>query len=139
MKVRYWLLLLFIPLPVMAGFFFFQTDDNVTVASAWEHVDLNPPHVDHSPLISGPLESGRAATAVCLDCHEEQGDEMLHNVHYTWLSEPVEIPGREEPVAIGKRNLINNFCSGTQSNEASCSKCHAGYGFVDQKFDFLAL
>jgi octaheme c-type cytochrome (tetrathionate reductase family) len=93
-------------------------------------------HVDHSALISSELATGREATAVCLDCHGEQGQQMLSNVHYTWLGEPAEVPGHDEPVAIGKRNLLNNFCIGTQSNEEACSKCHAGYGFVDQNFDF---
>jgi len=93
-------------------------------------------HIDHTALITGPLESGRDATAVCLRCHADQGEQMLNNVHYTWMSEPVEVPGHDEPVGIGKRNLLNNFCIGTQSNEASCSKCHAGYGLTDQNFDF---
>jgi octaheme c-type cytochrome (tetrathionate reductase family) len=92
--------------------------------------------VDHTPLIEAEIASGRDATAVCLDCHEEAGQQMLHNVHYTWQSEPVDVPGHDEPVAIGKRNLLNNFCIGTQSNEAACSKCHAGYGFTSQNFDF---
>lgn len=136
MKARYWLLLLALPLPVIAGIFFYQGPADGKETSAWENVETNPPHVDHSVLIKGPLESGRQATAVCLECHEEQGEEMLHNVHYTWLSEPVQVPGHEEPVSIGKRNLLNNFCIGTQSNEEACSKCHAGYGFTDQNFDF---
>lgn len=136
MKFRPWYLLLVLPIPLLAGMYLFQGSAGETVSSAWETVDTNPPHVDHTPLIKIPLTSGREATALCLECHEEQGDAMLHSVHYTWLSEPVQVPGRDEPVAIGKRNLLNNFCIGTQSNEASCSKCHAGYGFTSQAFDF---
>lgn len=136
MKNRYWFLLLALPLSVVFSFFLFKSTTSVAVASAWDNVETNPPHVDHTPLIKTPLTSGREATALCLECHEDQGEEMLHSVHYTWLGKPVQVPGHEEPVAIGKRNLLNNFCIGTQSNEAACSKCHAGYGFTDQNFDF---
>lgn len=102
----------------------------------WKNVPKAGTEVDHSDLIQGVFESGRDVTAECLRCHEDAGQQMLKNVHYTWKSEPVDVPGHDEPVGIGKLNLLNNFCIGTQSNEAACSKCHAGYGFVDQNFDF---
>lgn len=136
MKTGLRLLLVVIPLLVLSAAAYFYFTAPVPVPSAWDFVKTPPAHVDHSDLITDKFESGRAVTAVCLDCHEESGEQMLHNVHYTWLSEPVMVPGREEPIGIGKRNLLNNFCIGTQSNEAACSKCHAGYGFNDQKFDF---
>ncbi len=44
--------------------------------------------------------------------------------------------GRDEPVAVGKKNAINNFCIGIQGNWASCTSCHAGYGWEDENFDF---
>lgn len=40
------------------------------------------------------------------------------------------------PTRIGKKNLVNNFCIATPGNEVSCMKCHAGYGWSDQQFDF---
>jgi octaheme c-type cytochrome (tetrathionate reductase family) len=39
-------------------------------------------------------------------------------------------------VQIGKRNLINNFCISVTGNNVSCMKCHAGYGWADDSFDF---
>ncbi|HPR33103.1 MAG TPA: tetrathionate reductase family octaheme c-type cytochrome, partial [Prolixibacteraceae bacterium] len=38
--------------------------------------------------------------------------------------------------AAGKKNLINNFCIGAQTNELSCAKCHIGYGMTNDHFDF---
>ena len=46
------------------------------------------------------------------------------------------LPGRAEPVTIGKKNQINNFCIGIQSNWPSCTSCHAGYGWTDGSYDF---
>jgi octaheme c-type cytochrome (tetrathionate reductase family) len=41
-------------------------------------------------------------------------------------------------VTIGKKNQLNNFCIGIQSNWEGCTSCHAGYGWDDADFDFTA-
>ncbi len=102
----------------------------------WANVPQRPPHVDHTSLIEGPFETGSDVTRRCLECHEEAGQEMLSSVHWTWESEPVLLPGRDEPVTIGKKNQINNFCIGVQSNWTGCTRCHAGYGWDSADFDF---
>jgi octaheme c-type cytochrome (tetrathionate reductase family) len=48
----------------------------------------------------------------------------------------VQVEGREEPITVGKKNAINNFCIGIRGNWASCTACHAGYGWEDADFDF---
>jgi len=103
---------------------------------AWANVPERVEATDHSSLIEGPFESGEEATRACLECHEEEGQEMLESVHFQWESEPVMLPGRDEPVTIGKKNQINNFCIGIQGNWAGCTRCHAGYGWEDASFDF---
>ncbi len=97
-----------------------------------------PPHTDHSALLKGPYESGSDVTAACLECHEEAALDVMKTVHWTWESEPVEVPGHDGLVAtIGKKNQINNFCIGSQGNEKKCMSCHAGYGWEDDRtFDF---
>jgi octaheme c-type cytochrome (tetrathionate reductase family) len=90
-------------------------------------------------LLPGPYENGSEVTAACLACHEEAGQEMLTSVHFTWESEPILLPGRDEPVTIGKKNQINNFCIGIQGNWTGCTRCHAGYGWSDADFDFTAV
>ncbi len=60
----------------------------------------------------------------------------MHTTHWTWESQPFDVPWRDEPVTIGKKNQINNFCIGTQGNEKKCMTCHAGYGWSDANFDF---
>ncbi|MCA9971359.1 MAG: tetrathionate reductase family octaheme c-type cytochrome [Anaerolineales bacterium] len=102
----------------------------------WASVPVRPPHVDHVDLLTGPYETGQDVTAACLECHETSGHEMLQSVHFKWESEPVLLPGRDEPVTIGKKNQLNNFCIGIQSNWEGCTRCHAGYGWEDASFDF---
>jgi octaheme c-type cytochrome (tetrathionate reductase family) len=46
------------------------------------------------------------------------------------------VAGRDEPISTGKKNTINNFCIGIQSNWPGCTSCHAGYGWEDANFDF---
>lgn len=95
-----------------------------------------PAHTDHAPLINGPFADGPAVTKACLSCHKNAAHELMATSHWTWLGQAVRVPGHEQPVRIGKANLINNFCIGVQPNLARCTSCHAGYGWVDQTFDF---
>ena len=75
-------------------------------------------------------------TQACLECHEDAADQVMHTTHWTWETQPITVPWRSEPVTIGKKNQINNFCIGTQGNEKKCMTCHAGYGWEDANFDF---
>ncbi len=102
----------------------------------WEHVDQDRPHTDHASLLQGPFETGEDVTAACIECHPNAAHEVTQTAHWTWLSEPVEVEGRDELVATGKANTLNNFCIGIQSNWSGCTRCHAGYGWEDADFDF---
>ena len=102
----------------------------------WDGVPIRAPGTDHSPLMPGPYETGSQVTNRCLECHADAAGQVMSTVHWTWESEPVLIPGQDEPIGIGKKNLLNNFCIGIQSNWPGCTSCHAGYGWEDQSFDF---
>ena len=102
----------------------------------WASLPEHPTHTDHSSLMDGPFETGSDVTAACLTCHEESADQVMHTTHWTWESEPVLLEGRDEPVTVGKKNQINNFCIGVQGNWSSCTSCHTGYGWEDADFDF---
>lgn len=102
----------------------------------WASVPTPPQHTDHTALIEGPFASGSEVTRTCLSCHEDAAQEVMGTSHWTWLGDPVQLEGRDEPVSIGKANLLNNFCIGIQSNWTGCTKCHAGYGWSDANFDF---
>ena len=102
----------------------------------WASIADKVPATDHSAIIRGPFESGSDVTRTCLECHEDAGHEVLQTVHWKWEGDPVMLEGRSEPVTIGKKNQINNFCIGIQSNWEGCTRCHAGYGWDDADFDF---
>jgi octaheme c-type cytochrome (tetrathionate reductase family) len=92
-------------------------------------------HFDHAPVLSGPFEKPQDVTVACLGCHPK-ADHVMKTSHWLWLGEEVQIPGRTGTTRIGKKNLLNNFCIATRGNEKGCMKCHAGYGWVDDTFDF---
>ena len=137
-----WLMGLFVILILIAFpvWFFTRaeaTPDPFQMDEPWEHMPRRPAHVDHKDLFDNKsFGSGPEVTAACLACHESAGEQVLHTAHWRWQSEPVMIEGRDEPVSIGKKNSINNFCIGIQGNWAACTACHAGYGWEDQDFDF---
>jgi len=92
--------------------------------------------VDHSKLkeLQKKFDSPHEVTAACLSCHTERGAEVMANAHWNWEREAY-IEGRGVTY-LGKKNLLNNFCTGIISNEQACNKCHIGYGWKDKNFDF---
>ena len=102
----------------------------------WSHVPAQPIHTDHSHIIQGPFNSGQEVTAACLECHADSANQVMHTTHWTWEGDPVTVPWRDEPVTIGKKDQINNFCISSQGNEKQCMTCHVGYGWSDENFDF---
>ncbi len=133
-----WLMGLGITLILIAfPIYLFTLEPPVVAADPWTRLpDRTTPPLDHSTLLKGPFTTGSDVTRACLSCHEEAGDQVIHTSHFTWLSEPEAIPGRDDPQQIGKANLINNFCIGVQSNWTGCTRCHAGYGWSSADYDF---
>jgi octaheme c-type cytochrome (tetrathionate reductase family) len=77
------------------------------------------------------FKSGPEVTRACLICHTDAAEQVMHTKHWTW---EVVDPGTGRK--LGKKNIINNFCTSTVSNEKDCMACHAGYGWEDKRFDF---
>ncbi len=102
----------------------------------WARVATRLPHTDHSSLMKGLFVDGPAVTRACLECHPKAAAEVMRTAHWKWEGDPLMVPGRAKPVRFGKKTLINNFCISVQSNWQGCTSCHAGYGWVDDSFDF---
>lgn len=96
--------------------------------------DRARPHLDHSAYFNEAFTTPQEVTKACLSCHEDAAEEVMKTPHWLWLSGDVERDGKL--VRTGKRNLMNNFCISTSGNQASCSRCHAGYGMADASYDF---
>ncbi|MBN2798283.1 MAG: tetrathionate reductase family octaheme c-type cytochrome [Deltaproteobacteria bacterium] len=96
------------------------------------HLPAHAPKTDHAALIQGALENGEDVTRMCLECHPNASKEMMATDHFTWGGQPVQVPGSDEVVHIGKRNALNNFCIGVQPNMGMCVKCHVGQGWTDE-------
>ncbi|MGB2895762.1 MAG: cytochrome c3 family protein, partial [Anaerolineales bacterium] len=124
------LVLIIVPIVIFVPWSSASTND------PWDYVPVRAPHTDHTDLMQGAYETGSDVTRACLECHEDAAWQIMQTVHWTWDSEPYEIEGRDEPVTIGKKTSLNNFCIGIQSNWPGCTSCHAGYGWEDADFDF---
>ena len=88
---------------------------------------------DHSKFkeLQQNFKTGPEVTQACLSCHTEAGKQVMKTKHWTW-----EWMNPESNQLLGKKNVINNFCTATPSNEKFCSACHVGYGWKDKNFDF---
>ncbi len=94
-----------------------------------------PVTVDHSefPILNQDFTDPTDLTRACLNCHVDAADQVQHTIHWTW-----EFVNETTGQTLGKKNLVNNFCVATSSNEARCTSCHVGYGWKDDTFDFTA-
>jgi octaheme c-type cytochrome (tetrathionate reductase family) len=101
-----------------------------------EYAKKEKPSVDHSkfPQLRKKFMKPQEVTAACIDCHNERHTEVMNSSHWNWEREEY-IEGRGIRY-IGKKNILNNFCIGINTNEQSCNKCHIGYGWGDKNFNF---
>jgi octaheme c-type cytochrome (tetrathionate reductase family) len=101
------------------------------------YIPQNPVHVDHSDIVKGEFTTGQDVTRACLECHKDAATDIMATTHWTWESEPFDVPWRDEPVTIGKANQINNFCISAQGNQKRCMTCHTGYGWEEyESYDY---
>ena len=89
---------------------------------------------DHTKfkVLQQDFASGPEVTKACLTCHTEAAKQLQLTQHWQW--EFLNADGRR----LGKKRVINNFCTSVASNYAYCTTCHIGYGWKDDSFDFSA-
>lgn len=90
---------------------------------------------DHASfkILQQEFKSGPEVTRACLTCHTEAAKQVHRSKHWTW-----EFLNPTTQQRLGKKHVINNFCTAVPSNYAFCTACHVGYGWKDQNFDFGA-
>ena len=115
---------------------FYLVASPVKIKNPWSAIRSHRVHLDHSSFFPQSFKTPQDVTRACLKCHDRAAKEVMKTVHWTWESEPVDIPAHKEPLRIGKKNLLNNFCLGIQGNWAVCCSCHAGYGWENASYDF---
>jgi octaheme c-type cytochrome (tetrathionate reductase family) len=88
---------------------------------------------DHTKFkeLKGPFAGGPEVTRACLGCHTEAGRHVMKSVHWSW-----EYTHPKTGQQLGKKHLVNNFCTNARGNEGMCAQCHIGYGWKDEGFDF---
>jgi hypothetical protein len=65
-------------------------------------------------------------TAAYVECHAGPAEGFLHSADWTWAEKQTLPDGGL--IAIGKKNLLHNFCISIESSRASCSTCHFSGG-----------
>lgn len=74
---------------------------------------------------------GPSVTKACLECHTEAGKQIMHTLHWKW-----EYKNPKTKQLLGKKHLVNNFCTNAKGNEGMCAQCHISYNYKDSSFDF---
>jgi octaheme c-type cytochrome (tetrathionate reductase family) len=88
---------------------------------------------DHSKFkaLQGPFNNGSEVTKACLTCHNKAGHQFQKSIHWTQ-----KYRNKKTGQTLGKRTLLNNFCTNAIGNEGMCSQCHPSYNRKDVNFDF---
>ncbi|MCX7164192.1 MAG: tetrathionate reductase family octaheme c-type cytochrome [Rhodocyclales bacterium] len=82
-------------------------------------------------VLNQEFASGPEVTKACLSCHTEAAKQIHQTQHWKW-----EFVNPQTKQVLGKKHIVNNFCTSVASNEAACNSCHIGYGWRNDKFDF---
>jgi octaheme c-type cytochrome (tetrathionate reductase family) len=131
----YWILgLIGILLVILVPLAAFWPRTTAQAADPRANLPEHPIHTSHTNIIKGPFETPQDVTRDCLRCHPEAAQDVMMTTHWTWESKPFTVPGRPEPVTIGKFNQINNFCISAQGNQKSCMSCHVGYDWQEGSY-----
>jgi len=90
---------------------------------------------DHSKFeeLDKDFATGPDVTKACLECHTEAAKQVHKTKHWKW-----EYLNPATKQKLGKKNVINNFCTSVTSNQTFCAACHVGYGWSDDSFDFTS-
>ena len=90
---------------------------------------------DHSKFkeLTRSFDSGPEVTKACLSCHTEAAKQIHQTQHWKW-----EYVNPKTQQLLGKKHIVNNFCTSVKSNEGGCNSCHIGYGWKDVQSEFNA-
>jgi octaheme c-type cytochrome (tetrathionate reductase family) len=100
---------------------------------------VNKPAAGHAPpdhskfaALQENFATGPEVTRACLTCHATAAKEIHKTEHWKW-----EYKNPTTGQLLGKRHVVNNFCTSAAANYDSCATCHIGYGMKDG-FDFTS-
>lgn len=115
---------------------FSQTSKPTDYTPLKQRSTFKNPKVDHSSfeILKQKFKTPQELTQACLTCHTESAKEMMKTAHWNW-ERPAYIKGRGVTY-LGKRNLINNFCTSIAGSEGTCTRCHIGYGYDSKDYNF---
>ncbi|MDH5631630.1 MAG: tetrathionate reductase family octaheme c-type cytochrome [Gammaproteobacteria bacterium] len=88
---------------------------------------------DHSKFkeLKKSFKDGPEVTKACISCHTEAAKQVHATKHWNW-----EFINPQTKQKLGKKHVINNFCTSVKTNQTFCSACHVGYGWKDDSFNF---
>jgi len=103
---------------IMINVFYSKDDYNLKLEELKrEYAIKKIPSVDHMKLqaLNKVFKTPQEVTEACLSCHTETHKEVMASSHWNW-ERVAYVEGRGISSA-GKKNVMNNFCLGTSSNE----------------------
>lgn len=125
---------------ILIGINIYKQDDviNLNLERLRQNYSVKPiSSVDHRklPELQKEFKTPQEVTNACISCHTETPKEVMASAHWNW-ERAGYIEGRGIEF-LGKKNVINNYCIGSKTNEQACAKCHIGFGMTNNdKFDF---
>lgn len=90
---------------------------------------------DHSKFkeLQKEFTSGPEVTKACLGCHTEAAKQVHLTQHWKW-----EFRNPDSQQLLGKKHVVNNFCTSVTSNYKACASCHIGYNTDGPNFDMTS-
>ncbi len=92
-----------------------------------------PSTADHSQFeaLKQTFGSGPEVTKACLGCHNQAARQIHTTKHWNW-----QFFNQKTGQLLGMKNTVNNSFISVSSNLPFCTRCHIGYDWTDETFDF---
>ena len=96
---------------------------------------IQPSTADHSQfeVLKQSFASGPEVTKVCLSCHNQAALQVHATTHWNW-----NFQNKKTGQLLGMKNVLNNSFMAVSSNEPFCTRCHIGFDWTDETFNFSA-
>ena len=81
-------------------------------------------------VVAGPHDNLRYEDypANCLECHDQQANEVHASTHYQWLGEAPDMVNGQYILQGKLTNAVNSYCINIEGDWPVCGSCHAGRG-----------
>jgi hypothetical protein len=98
-----WLWAIIVVLLALGGYLYYEQKAEARLQAPPPVFKQKPrAHLDHAAYFTKKFARPQDVTRACLECHPHAARDFMKTAHWQWLGPEEKIPGRAEPIRMGK-------------------------------------